>query len=243
MKGIDQRSHPSEADQDPGTAAEPRWPALVAALAVAGIYGALPASLSAGPRWLALVITAILLVPSVLTHRSGRHNWNRIVGYCITGVLTAFMIWSLVLLVRALPAHKESPIALLRSGATLWISNVLVFALWYWRLDAGGPYSRGLRPGHTEGAFLFRLPVSGLQHQYGFFADRCADPVALGEDHGDDSGADFPDRDGDSGGAGGEYSVRRNDVGRCHFSRPACWVRPSDVDVKNISRILPRRVF
>jgi len=155
MKDSDQRSHPSEADQDPGTAAEPRWPALVAALAVAGIYGALPPSLSAGPRWLALVITAVLLVPSVLTHRSGRHHWNRIVGYCITGVLTAFMIWSLVLLVRALPAHKESPIALLRSGATLWISNVLVFALWYWRLDAGGPYSRGLRPGHTEGAFLF----------------------------------------------------------------------------------------
>jgi len=155
MKDSDQRSHPSEADQGPGTAAEPRWPALVAALAVAGIYGALPASLSAGPRWLALVITAVLLVPSVLTHRSGRHHWNRIVGYCITGVLTAFMIWSLVLLVRALPAHKESPIALLRSGATLWISNVLVFALWYWRLDAGGPYSRGLRPGHTEVAFLF----------------------------------------------------------------------------------------
>ena len=62
MKGSDQRSHPSEADQDPGTAAEPRWPALVAALAVAGIYGALPPSLSAGPRWLALVITAVLLV-------------------------------------------------------------------------------------------------------------------------------------------------------------------------------------
>jgi len=155
MKGSDQRSDPSASEQDSSVAAEPRWPALVAALAVAGIYGALPPSLSAGPRWLALVITAVLLVPSVLTHRSGRHHWNRIVGYCITGVLTAFMIWSLVLLVRALPAHKESPIALLRSGATLWISNVLVFALWYWRLDAGGPYSRGLRPGHTEGAFLF----------------------------------------------------------------------------------------
>ncbi len=155
MKGSDQRGYSSESDQDSSAAAEPRWPALVAALAVAGIYGALPASLSAGPRWLALVITAVLLVLSILTHRSGRHHWNRIVGYCITGVLTAFMIWSLVLLVRALPAHKESPIALLRSGATLWISNVLVFALWYWRLDAGGPYSRGLRPGHTEGAFLF----------------------------------------------------------------------------------------
>jgi hypothetical protein len=31
----------------------------------------------------------------------------------------------------------------------------LVFALWYWRLDAGGPYQRDKRPGHSEGAFLF----------------------------------------------------------------------------------------
>lgn len=155
MTSSDRGISSTESGQASEATAEPRWPALVAALAVAFIYAALPASLSAGPRWLELVITAVLLVPSVVTHRIGRHDWNRIVGYCITGVLTAFMIWSLVLLVRALPAHKESPIALLRSGATLWVSNVLVFALWYWRLDAGGPFRRDQRPGHTEGAFLF----------------------------------------------------------------------------------------
>jgi uncharacterized membrane protein len=37
----------------------------------------------------------------------------------------------------------------------LWITNILVFATWYWRLDAGGPHGRDQRPGHTEGAFLF----------------------------------------------------------------------------------------
>jgi len=37
----------------------------------------------------------------------------------------------------------------------LWISNVLVFALWYWRLDAGGPNYRDRREKHTSGAFLF----------------------------------------------------------------------------------------
>ena len=37
----------------------------------------------------------------------------------------------------------------------LWIANILVFASWYWRLDAGGPNQRELRGEHTEGAFLF----------------------------------------------------------------------------------------
>jgi hypothetical protein len=134
---------------------EPRWLALIATLAVGGIYLAIPASLSVGPRWLELAIVALLLVPAVLTQRAGRHGWNHLLGHVIAAVLTVFMIGSLVLLMIALPAHKESPVALLRSGGALWLSNVLVFGLWYWHLDAGGPHRRDARPGHTEGAFLF----------------------------------------------------------------------------------------
>ena len=43
----------------------------------------------------------------------------------------------------------------MKVAAVLWTSNVLVFASWYWRLDAGGPAARDLRDAHTEGAFLF----------------------------------------------------------------------------------------
>ncbi|HKV39455.1 MAG TPA: hypothetical protein VJX67_09595, partial [Blastocatellia bacterium] len=67
----------------------------------------------------------------------------------------AGLIISLCLLIDALPAHKEAPVAMLLSAACLWTTNILVFALWYWRLDAGGPHQRDKRPGHTEGAFLF----------------------------------------------------------------------------------------
>jgi hypothetical protein len=35
------------------------------------------------------------------------------------------------------------------------LTNILVFALWYWRLDAGGPLRRDSRVGHPDGAFLF----------------------------------------------------------------------------------------
>ena len=47
------------------------------------------------------------------------------------------------------------PLALLRSAAALWITNILVFASWYWRLDAGGPHARHMSVCHTKGDFLF----------------------------------------------------------------------------------------
>ncbi len=134
---------------------EPRWQAVVALLAVGAIYAALPPSLSVGPRWLLPAIVFGLAVPTVIAHRRGHHLLNMILGHLLSGILTLFMLWSLALLIVALPAHKETPVALLRSGAVLWCSNVLVFAIWYWRLDAGGPLHRDSRPEHTEGAFLF----------------------------------------------------------------------------------------
>jgi hypothetical protein len=70
-------------------------------------------------------------------------------------VLTLGLILSVGLLVAALPGHKDTPQALLLSAASLWITNILVFALWYWRLDAGGPHQRDQRAEHTNGSFLF----------------------------------------------------------------------------------------
>ena len=43
----------------------------------------------------------------------------------------------------------------MRSAASLWFTNVFVFALWYWRLDAGGPHGRDSRQTHEDGAFMF----------------------------------------------------------------------------------------
>ena len=60
-----------------------------------------------------------------------------------------------MLLISAVTDHTISPPQLLRSAAALWLSNILVFASWYWRLDAGGPQERARTPGHTDGAFLF----------------------------------------------------------------------------------------
>jgi hypothetical protein len=134
---------------------EPRWPAMVALLAVSGLRLALPDALSAGPGWLLIVIVGALLIPTVWARLRGLDTVNKILGYVLTSIVTIDMVWSLCLLIAALPAHKETPLDLLRSAAALWIINILVFASWYWRLDAGGPRARELRGVHTDGAFLF----------------------------------------------------------------------------------------
>jgi len=135
--------------------AEPRWPAVIALLAVGGIYTALPSFLIIGPRWLLLGVVVLLLVPTVISLRTGHHELNRILGYVVSVVITLALVVSLILLIRALPTRAEAAPALLRSAAALWVTNIVVFALWYWRLDAGGPLQRDRRGTHTEGSFLF----------------------------------------------------------------------------------------
>ena len=134
---------------------EPRWPAFIAICATALIYGAMPQYLAISPRWLLIVIVIVLEVPALFTFHRGYHKASQILGYIISGVMTAFELWSLALLVMYLPQHKETSVQILRSAGILWVSNVIVFSLWYWRLDAGGPAMRDRRGGHVEGAFLF----------------------------------------------------------------------------------------
>jgi len=144
-----------EAPSASAPAIEPRWPAFVALLATGGLYAALPAALSVGPRWLPLLLVSVLLVPAAVAHHYRNARIAVLLGYLLSALVTVWLIWSLCLLVRALIAHREPAPLMLRSAAALWITNVIVFASWYWRLDAGGPHARESRAHHTEGAFLF----------------------------------------------------------------------------------------
>ena len=135
---------------------EPRWPAFVALLALVGVYSALPTSLLiGGRRWLLPVVVIVLLFPTIVSHRTGNHTLNNLLGYLLNGVVTLALICSLAFMIEALLEHTVDSRNLLRSGAALWVANILVFASWYWHLDGGGPHQRSLTPGHTDGAFLF----------------------------------------------------------------------------------------
>lgn len=141
--------------QEPLKNLEPVWPSVMAMVAVGGLYLALPPGLSVMPRWTLLVLMALTIIPAEILHRRGQHRFCRLMSFISISIVTVAMIISLVLLVRAIPAHVESPVGLLRSAMALWTTNILVFAVWYWRLDAGGPHERDARPGHSQGAFLF----------------------------------------------------------------------------------------
>src|SRR5215472_18297325 len=134
---------------------EPRWPAFVAMFAAALVHRSMPERLSVGPSWGLLVFTVILLVPLIYSNHRGHYNVSRILTFAATGIITAAMIASLALLIEGIPKHLDPPQTLLRSAVSLWLTNVLVFALWYWKLDAGGPLGRERAGGKFKSGFLF----------------------------------------------------------------------------------------
>jgi len=134
---------------------EPRWPAFVAMVAASGVYLALPEPLSVGPSWLLTAIIVLLLIPIGISARRGDVQVTRFLTFAANGIITLAMIASLILLVQGIPKHLETPQSLLRSAAALWVANILIFALWYWKLDGGGPLRRERPGGMANSAFLF----------------------------------------------------------------------------------------
>src|SRR5947209_7879554 len=100
------------ADSGPKTT-EPRWPAVLALLALGGLHSILPEALRFGPDWLLIVIVTALLVPTIVAHRTGRHSLNHALSHLVLCIVTLSTIWSLIMLIMRLPAHRETPQELL----------------------------------------------------------------------------------------------------------------------------------
>lgn len=139
---------------------EPRWPASLAVLFALALYVTLPERLTIGPTWLFPVLTLLLLGPLsfVEPHRHGEEpNWQRFIAIGLIALINAVNVGSLLLLIYALlhGTKAEGP-QLLVAAIELWLTNVIVFALWYWEMDRGGPGKR-LRPAATQDnpSFLF----------------------------------------------------------------------------------------
>lgn len=147
---------------------EPRWPAFIAMLAAAGVYLALPEPLSVGPAWGLLAVILVLMVPIVVSDRRGEHKITRALTFAANTIITLAMIASLVYLVKGIPEHSEAPKTLLRSAAALWVANILVFALWYWKLDGGGPLRREDPNSQSKSSFLFPQMTRGNADRSGW---------------------------------------------------------------------------
>jgi hypothetical protein len=135
--------------------AEPRWPVIVALLAAAALHFVLPSYLVIGPPWMVLTTVAALILAATYARHRGLWQLNEMLGFAALGVLTVGLLFGIGALLWALPRRLEAPAAMLRSASVLWLTNMLVFAGWYWRLDAGGPNARDSRSSHLRGAFLF----------------------------------------------------------------------------------------
>jgi len=145
---------------DPTHFVEPRWPILVAIVVAVLLYGSLPDRLTLGPAWVAQAVELALLLPLVLTephwHPGAGWPWQRVVSLVLTGAIQVSNLISLGLLVTSLlgGATKATGAALIVEAGKIWLTNVVVFGLWYWEIDRGGPRARHMRESHSPD-FLF----------------------------------------------------------------------------------------
>jgi hypothetical protein len=141
------------------TRGEQRWPAAVAVLVAAMLQLALPSRLAPGPKLLLPLLELVTLVALVAAD-PGRMERRvpalRRLSLLLVGLLSIANIASgAALVVDLLKGHaSDDPATLLRNGSVIYLTNVVVFGLWYWELDRGGPVARahGLR---QQPDFLF----------------------------------------------------------------------------------------
>ena len=137
-------------------------------LSAAGVFWALPEPLSLGPGWLLLALIFVLMIPIVITNKRGHFKVTRMLTFIALALITVSLIASLIFLIQGIPSHRELPRTLLRSALALWITNILVFALWYWKVDAGGPLGRDHSRCKISSAFLFPQLSSERQEYDGW---------------------------------------------------------------------------
>jgi len=126
---------------------EPRWPASLAVFAALALYMALPGALTLGPGWLIPVLEGALVIPLTVTapYRHGEEaRLIRVASLLLIALVTLATVVSLALLVHTvLSGESVSGRTLIFSGIQIWLTLILVFALWYWEVDRGGPAIRG----------------------------------------------------------------------------------------------------
>ena len=129
------------------TDGEPRWPASLAILVMIALQLRLPDTFTPTGRYLLPILELVILVGLVAVNPrriNRRTTLTRMLGLVLIGLASLVNAWSVVRLVdllltggRAIPASE-----LLTVGANVWLTNVIIFALWCWELDRGGPGAR-----------------------------------------------------------------------------------------------------
>lgn len=140
--------------------AVPRWPAAIAVLAIGVAYALLPDRLRIGPRWLLIALALAAYLGQYVVRRLEMDHATRLLGIGLTALLTIIVSSSALFLVVRLPERRTPARDLLVDAALIWGANLLIFAIWYWEIDGGGPLKRK-RGYHTSTDFLFPQMAMG----------------------------------------------------------------------------------
>lgn len=127
--------------------AEPRWPASLALIACVVLYVVLPDRLVVGPRWLVPVIIVLPLIPlSAYHHRQPMTSpLARQCTIALISLITLANVTSVWLLVqRLLNTSVSQGRNLIYSAVSIWITNVIIYGIWFWEIDRGGPHLRAV---------------------------------------------------------------------------------------------------
>jgi uncharacterized membrane protein len=125
--------------------AQPRWPASLALLICVALYVVLPNRLVIGPRFAIPVLIILALIP--LSARRHRHPDEsprvRQLTLSLIALVTLANVTSMVLLVqRLLNTAVSQGRALIYSAVSVWLTNVIIYGVWFWEIDRGGPTRR-----------------------------------------------------------------------------------------------------
>jgi hypothetical protein len=151
----------SPRDEHPHRRSHAPWPPALALLATGLAYALVSSELRLGPDWLLPALVVALLIPLAAARRLGRARLARRLGVALSLIATLAIGGSVALLVVTLfRGAGLSAASLLRDAALLWLGNVVVFALWYWELDGGGPLARH-RDGYVPTDLLFPQTQQG----------------------------------------------------------------------------------
>ena len=152
--------HPASNDAE--EVVVPGVTAFLAILLTGLLYLVLPENLTIGPNWLLLVVEGVFVVPlfiDLLTAWNLSHRVRRLLVLVPLAVSTLALAVGVALFVFTLPTNTHAT-NLLRTAALLWAFNILIFALWYWEVDGGGPWKRHLT-GYRAIDFLFPQQATG----------------------------------------------------------------------------------
>jgi len=138
---------------------ESRIPATIALLVSIAIQFKLPDPYALGPVWLLPSLELAILIPLTLiapVRVPVESHVKQIAAMLLIALAQLANLVALVHLVQVLVYHGKSVTGdtLLLAAVGIWVTNVIVFSLWYWELDRGGPDAR-MREDHDAPDFLF----------------------------------------------------------------------------------------